>query len=97
MGPDSYCILIGADIRGLESTLADPHPVYEVDISHGKCNKQAGKNEANPVLKMARLPIGLGPMRKLTHRQEPELLNQGSTLTLEEREFPPFQLLTLCN
>lgn len=49
MGPDSYCILIGADIRGLESTLADPHPVYEVDISHGKCNKQAGKNEVSPL------------------------------------------------
>ena len=47
MGPDSYCVLIGADIRSLESILADPHPLYEVDISLGKCNKQAGKNEVS--------------------------------------------------
>ena len=51
MGPDSYCVLIGADIRKLQSTLADPHLLYEVDIPHGKCNKQAGKNEVSLCLK----------------------------------------------
>ena len=51
MGPDSYHVLIGADIRSLESTLADPHPFCEVDISHRKCSKKAGKNEVSSCLK----------------------------------------------